>query len=137
MRERGVEWVSRGLFSRTLTNVSINSVPHISLNVPCLPLPTLLHGLPYQFLLPLPLFILTLYLYFLSNFTPLVALCFSPSSATSQTLPPPSLCLPVSLLVCQSNVSPSLYVDLTFFVPSLSSPLSPYLSPHPPLCSDE
>lgn len=39
-----------------------------------------------------------LYFYFLSNFTPLVPLCFSPSSATSQTLPPPSLCLPISLL---------------------------------------
>lgn len=133
---KGFPGVSRGLFSRTLTNGSINSVPLISLNVPCLPLLTLLHGLPYQFLLPLPLFILRSLFLFSFQFYSLSPSLFL-TFFCHLTNPPPSISLsPHFPPVRATFLHLFMLISLSLF-PLSHPPLSPYLSPHPPLCSDE
>lgn len=123
MRERGVEGVSRGfqgsLFQNTDQWLYKFCPPHFpKCSMPPSPNP------PAWSSIPVSITSATLHSsLFISIFFPIL---LPQSLFVSHLLLPPHKPSPLHLFVspfpsCQSNVSPSLYVDLTFFVPSFSS----------------
>lgn len=126
MRERGVEGVSRGFQGSLFQNTDQWLYKFCPPHFPKCSMPPSPNPPAWSWSIPVSITSATLHsLLFISIFFPIL---LPQSLFVSHLLlpphkpsPPPSLCLLVSLLVCQSNVSPSLYVDLTFFVPSFSS----------------